>query len=122
MTYKVKVEYNIPDDKIKDFLLSTLPFSKFMRFKKIDESFLGYKRPKTTTQIDEIRKTKTMEYLYKKEQASTSLIFKYVSPNCSRKTFTRFLIKLSMLGFLEVNKKPKSNGGYENIWKIKDDK
>jgi len=118
---KIKFEYIIEEEKIADFISAINPYIMNVTISnsRYDSS---YKRSKKKKINMEIHQNHILEILNLKTELSTQKLYRFVrirSYPYSLRTFTRFLVDLGVTGFLGVEKRDKTNGGFENVWYLK---
>jgi hypothetical protein len=121
---KVKFEYFIEEENLAEFLTLLNPYiSNINVANTINRYPCGEKIPLSTVKQTKQHENQLKDFLNGKELC-TEKIWRYFRSrgySFSRRTFTRFLTQQCALGNLEVKKQNKDKGGFENMWRLKNE-
>ena len=124
--YRIKVEFELESKDFEDFFKNLNPYINQINLNKIKETYSdNCKKAKQVILKEDIRENKLIELLQLKKELSTSKLYFLFKRNYypfSRKTFSRFLINESIKNIIKVRKQKKKNSGYENMWRLKNEK
>lgn len=118
---KITFEYYISEENVFDFLTAIKPYASNLCVSRLIDRYNNNSKLSKSYQIrKEILINEILNVLTDGKK-STPVIFKYLrskSVSVSEKQLYRTLIALSASNQIEIQKVPKENGGFQNMYSI----